>query len=89
MIKIEKILDINDYQLSCLFNNGLVKKLNILPIIEEQNNLKGIEKLKDKEYFKTIKIGMFGELFWKKTIQSGKEFWDYDISPEFAFYNGK
>ena len=89
MIRVKKILEINSYEVSCLFNNGLVKKINLLPIIEKQNHLNGIEKLKDEAYFKTVKIGIFGEIFWENTIKSDNEFWNYDLSPEFIFHNGE
>jgi len=77
--------------LICKFNNGNIKKLNILPIIEQHKHLKGVERLLDEIIFNKVRIGEFGEIVWDKivvTIQDKKEvIWDYDISPEFAYQN--
>ncbi len=89
MIRVEKIVNINGFELSCEFNNGLQKKINLFPIIENQKHLKGIEKLKEESYFKSVKIGIFGEIYWENTIYNNNEYWNYDLSPEFIFYNGE
>lgn len=92
MLKISHIKLPGDYTIVCTFNNGITKAINVLPLLEKHKHLPGIEKLKEKNIFLKARIGIFGEIVWDKIIQSananGNELWDYDISPEFVFYNG-
>lgn len=91
MIKVSKILHTEPYILTCVFNNGKVKKLDIEPIINNQKHLQGIEQLLDKNVFSTVRVGSLGQIVWDNIItihHNGKNtVWDYDISPEFAFQN--
>ena len=87
MLKIEKILDIKPYTIVCKFNNGIEKKINVTPLIQLHSHLEGIEKLKDELIFNSAKIGIFGELYWENIITGDDNtLWNYDISPEFIFY---
>jgi hypothetical protein len=88
MIKVTKIVEIAPYYIVCNMNNGVKKRLEILPLIENQKKFKGIELLKEKEIFESAGIGEMGEIFWKNLITIKNEHWNYDISPEFIFYNG-
>ena len=89
MLKIKKIIEITDFVIICEFNNGLKKKLNVSPLIENHKHLNGIEKLQNNMIFKQVAIGDMGEIYWKNIITSkSNELWNYDISPEFIFYNG-
>lgn len=92
MIRVTEIIEKAPYYLLCRFNNGSVKKLDVLPIIENHTHLKGVESLLNESVFKNVRIGEFGELVWDKivkTTDNGVEiYWDYDISPEYAFLNG-
>jgi hypothetical protein len=45
-----------------LFNNGIVKKLDVLPIIENHKHLNGIQNLLDETLFFEVRIGEFGEI---------------------------
>ena len=91
MIRITEIIENTSYSLVCKFNNGVVKKLDILPIIENHKHLDGVQTLLNEAVFKTFRIGEFGEIVWDKIVkntQTGEErYWDYDISPEFAYEN--
>jgi len=91
MLRILEIVASSPYYLHCKFNNDVIKKLDVKPIIEHHIHLNGVEDLLNETVFKTVKIGEFGEIVWAdivKTIQDGKEIkWDYDISPEFAYLN--
>ena len=92
MIKVTAIEKAEPYVIVCRFNNNMVKKLDILPLIENHKNLDGIEKLLDIETFSKVRVGELGELVWDKIIKTTnykgeRETWDYDISPEFAFIN--
>lgn len=91
MLRIIDIIEVSPYYLVCKFNNGIIKKLDILPIIEQHKHLNGVERLLDDTIFNKARIGEFGEIVWDKivvTIQDNKEvIWDYDISPEYAYQN--
>lgn len=91
MLRVIEILKTPPFYLQCKFNNGVIRKLNVKPIIENHMYLNGVEDLLDETIFNQVKIGEFGEIVWTKivkTIQDGKEVkWDYDISPEFAYHN--
>lgn len=91
MLRITEIVEKKNSILLCKFNTGEVKSLNVLPIIENHKNIKGVEKLLDNSIFKTAQIGQFGEIYWPKLITSSHNneevVWNYDISPEYAYYN--
>lgn len=89
MFKVKKIITVTPYSIICELNNGILKKLDILPLLEKHANFQGIDQLKNKATFESVAIGDMGELFWKNIITtSNNEKWDYDISPEFIFHNG-
>ena len=89
MFKVKKIVEVTPYSIVCELNNGVLKKLEILPMIEKHSNFKGIDQLKDKATFESVAIGEMGEIFWKNIITtSNNEKWNYDISLEFIFHNG-
>lgn len=89
MFKVKKIIEVKPYSIVCELNNGILKRLDILPLIEKHSNFKGIDQLKDKTTFESVAIGEMGEIFWKNIITIEKnEKWNYDISPEFIFHNG-
>jgi Protein of unknown function (DUF2442) len=93
MIKVTKILNIDNYNITCLFNNGIVKIIEVEPLLKSHSNLKGIEKLFNLDTFNRAKVGLLGEILWEKIISieyNGQvEIWDYDISPEFIMAVGK
>lgn len=89
MYKVKKIIDVTPYSIICELNNGILKKLDILPLIEKHSNFNGINQLKNKTTFESVAIGEMGEIFWKNLITTKKnEKWNYDISPEYIFHNG-
>jgi len=92
MIRVTEIIEKKPYYLLCRFNNGAIKKLDILPLIKNHEHIKGVNSLLNEKVFSTVRIGEFGEIVWNKivkTTDNGIEtVWDYDISPEFAYQNG-
>jgi hypothetical protein len=92
MLKINHIQLQDNFRINCRFNNGISKTIDIKPLLEKHKHLPGIEKLKDKKVFFNARIGSFGEIVWDNIIQftdtPGNEPWNYDISPEFVYYNG-
>lgn len=91
MIRIVEIMDKRCYTLVCKFNNGMIKRLDILPIIENHKQLDGVQNLLIESVFNTVRIGEFGEIVWDKIVKNSQNaeviYWDYDISPEFAYEN--
>jgi hypothetical protein len=87
MNKVTKIVEIAPYYIVCDMSNGVKKRIEILPLIEKQKKFEGIELLKEKQIFESAGIGEMGEIFWKDLITIKNEHWNYDISPEFIFYN--
>ena len=89
MLKVKKIIEIKDFAVVCEFDNGSKKKLDVLPLLKNHKHLNGIEKLQNNTIFNQVAIGDMGEIYWKNIITSkSNELWNYDISPEFIFYNG-
>ena len=88
-MRVTEIIEKSSYSLVCKFNNGVVKKLDILPIIENHKQLEGVQNLLNESVFNTVRIGEFGEIVWDKIVRNSHNaeeiYWDYDISPEFAY----
>ena len=91
MLKVSKILKIETFFITCEFNNGIVRTIDVGPVIENHSNLDGIEKLKNPDTFSKVSVGIFGEIVWDKiitTTHNGQtSVWDYDLSPEFILEN--
>lgn len=89
MIRVVKIIEIQQDYIDCELNNGIKKRLALHPLLEKHSNFKGIEKFQNLQFLKNAKIGAFGEIYWKDAVQtSSNEKWNYDISPEFINFNG-
>ncbi len=41
MLRVIERINVSPYSLLCKFNNGVIKKLDILPIIEKHKHLNG------------------------------------------------
>lgn len=90
MLKINKIINIEPFQITGMFNDGQIKKLDIFPIIQNHIHLKGVENLLNESVFKKAQLGVFGEIFWSKIVESkDNNLLDYDISPDFFYHNGE
>lgn len=91
MLRITEIVEKSPYYLVCRFNNGMVKKLDVLPIIENHKHISGVQNLLDEAKFVHVRIGEFGEIVWDKIVKTTQNdieiYWDYDISPEYAYQN--
>jgi len=91
MLRVIELVEVSPYYLLCKFNNGEIRKLDVLPIIEHHKHLEGIDSLLTEVIFAQARVGDFGEIVWDKiikTLENGVEMsWDYDISPEFAYEN--
>ena len=89
MIRVEKIISIKPYQLTCKFNDGVIKTIDVEKLLIAQKHLNGIDKLFQEDIFMKVHVGNFGEIVWDgiiNTFHNDKILnWDYDISPEFAY----
>jgi len=88
LIRVAEILKIENFHILCEMNNGIIKRIDVLKCLNDHSHLKGILSLKNWNEFQKVKIGEFGELTWEKVIVIDNENWNYDISPEFIFFNG-
>ncbi len=90
MLRVSKIISIDQQYILCELNNGLHRKLDINSIIEKHHRINGVLQLKDLTILKTAQIGEMGEIFWSNLVLNSKnETWNYDISPEYVFENGE
>lgn len=90
MLKINKIINIEPFQITGMFNDGQIKKLDIFPLIQNHIHLKGVKNLLIESVFNNAQLGVFGEIFWSKIVESNdNDLMDYDISPEFFYNNGE
>lgn len=88
---IEKIIDVDHYTVKTLWNDGVLRLINLKDFIvdKSQNPNSSYAKLKDLAVFKTVKCDG-NSLYWENLITAkdinGKEFnAQLDISPEFLF----
>ncbi|MFZ1524652.1 MAG: hypothetical protein WAT22_07540 [Saprospiraceae bacterium] len=90
MIKVVEILDVNLNQIICGLSNNDIKRVKLQPLISNHKHLKGIEKLRSKDYIRLVEIGMLGEIFWPETIiSSAGDTCNYDISSEYIYHFGE
>ena len=91
MLRITDISVFSPYFIQCRFNSGVVKKLDVFPIIQQYKHLDGVSSLLNEAIFRNVRIGEFGEIVWDKIVRTEHNgeviYWDYDISPEFAYEN--
>jgi hypothetical protein len=92
MFKVINISVLDSFQIQCSFNTGETKILDLTKTLDQNN--KFVKKLIENDRYKSAKIGLFGEIYWEN-IGEIKDYdgsiisCEYDISPEFAYYNSK
>ena len=93
MVKIVSINKVELYNITCTFNDGSTKKIDVKPLLQKHHYLDGITELYNENVFKQVKIGEMGEIMWENIISipdhKAITKWNYDISPEFVYYNGE
>ena len=92
MLRIEEIVEVVPYSVTCKFNTGEVKKIVLNTYISAGNHLVDKIKLLNPDFFKEVQIGRFGELFWNNAafMQNEKDELipcEFDLSPEFVYHN--
>ena len=88
MLRVTELTEIKPYYIVCHLNNGEKRRLDILPILQQNSQIVGIERLTENSVFQSAHIGVMGEVCWENIIRINNEIWNFDISPEFIFYNG-
>lgn len=91
MRKIVKIEFNENNQIICHFDNNELRVLNLSKAIKDKYITKIIS---DEKVFKSAKTGEFGEIYWSdaaeiKDLNGNLIPCEYDISPEFAYYNSQ
>jgi hypothetical protein len=89
MLRVTSIDQIEPFSIICSLNNGMKRKVDVKPLIQNHLHLSGISVLLEGSKFMKAEIGEMGEICWRNVIEGKKgELWDYDISPEFVFHYG-
>jgi hypothetical protein len=67
---IKKIVSIHDYAISCLFNTGEVRVIDLKDTVEKYKHINDglISELVDKEYFKSVQVDSYGTLHWNNGV---------------------
>ena len=89
MIRVVKILNKENFRLVCQFNNGDIRELDVFPLVTKHKHIVGVEDILKNDVFDNVQIGEFGEILWSNIVKDqtteSNLYWDYDISPEFAY----
>jgi len=64
------IVNIHDYAVTCVFNTGETRTVNLKEIIEKYRRINDglISKLSDPDYFKTVRLDSYGTLTWDNGV---------------------
>lgn len=94
MLKIVEIISVEPYNVICKFNTGEIKIIALENCISTSSNNVDKAKLLNKEFFKQVQIGKFGELFWADSAFMKNEKnelipCEFDLSPEFVYHNSR
>ena len=67
---IKKIISVSDYHITCLFNTGEVRVINLQNIIEKYKKVNDglISQLADPEYLKLVQLDSYGTLTWENGV---------------------
>lgn len=67
---IKNIIQVRDYTVTCEFNTGEIRTVNLKEIIEKYRAVNDglISKLSDMNYFKTVKLDSYGTLSWDNGV---------------------
>lgn len=92
MLKIIEIKTIDRYSIVCKFNNEEIKKIDLDQALSAAD--KYAHKIMSPDIFRQVKIGELGQLYWEnvaemKDLNGHMISCEYDLSPEFVYYNSK
>jgi len=92
MIKAQEIVAIESFSIICKFNNGEVKKLDVDKVLPANDEF--AQKILNTSTFNSVRVGSLGQLYWENSAEMKDEKGniipcEYDLSPEFVYYNSK
>ncbi len=92
MLKAIEITEVKPYQVTCRFNNGELRLIEMEKIIRDSNSFVNKQKLLEPVFFKQAAIGVFGQLYWDNAAYFKNENGElipceFDLSPEFVFHH--
>ena len=64
MLKVISIDQIESYTLTCSLNNGIRRRIEVKPLIQNHLHLSGISVLLEIPVFMKAEIGELGEIRW-------------------------
>jgi len=90
MHKIENISLLEPYKILCHFTNGEKRVLDLASSLNDKYS----KKIFSENQFNKVKLGSLGEIYWEgigeiRGLNGEIEPCNYDISPEFAYFNSK
>ncbi|OJV18347.1 MAG: hypothetical protein BGO21_22580 [Dyadobacter sp. 50-39] len=67
---IKNIIQVQEYAVTCEFNTGETRTVNLKKIIEKYLRINDglISQLADPNYFKTVKLDSYGTLTWDNGV---------------------
>ena len=67
---IQKIIDVEDFTVTCLFNTGEVRVVDLTPVVKKYQALNDglVSQLADATYFKTVQLDSYGTLLWDNGV---------------------
>jgi hypothetical protein len=67
---IKKIVGVQDYVVTCVFNTDEVRSVNLKGIIEKYRRINDglISRLSDPDYFKSVQLDSYGTLTWDNGV---------------------
>ncbi|MGG7665842.1 DUF2442 domain-containing protein [Dyadobacter sp. BHUBP1] len=67
---IKNIIQIHDHAVTCEFNTGEIRTVDLKEVIEKYQRINDglISKLSDPNYFKTVKLDSYGTLTWDNGV---------------------
>ena len=67
---IQKIINVEEYSVVCLFNTAEVRTIDLHLVIEKYRKINDglISKLSDLNYFKTVSLDSYGTLTWDNGV---------------------
>jgi hypothetical protein len=67
---IQKIINVEEYSVVCLFNTAEVRTIDFKTIIEKYKKINDglVSKLADINYFKTVSLDSYGTLTWDNGV---------------------
>jgi Protein of unknown function (DUF2442) len=67
---IQKIINVEEYSVICLFNTAEVRTIDFRAIIEKYKKINDglVSKLADINYFQTVRLDSYGTLSWDNGV---------------------